>query len=926
MKWFRSLAYTIAIILIIFSSLLALDESRVKEFTLNNGLKVITYEMHTAPVIYSQLTYNVGSKYEPFGKTGISHVVEHMMFKGTNRFPKGTISELISANGGIFNAYTSTDITVYYELLPKNKIDLAFDIESERMYKCAFDPQEFESELKVIMEERKQRTENSAVGLRREEINTLIYKNHPYRNPIIGWMEDIRSINRDDAYKYYRTYYTPNNATLVLTGDFNTDEIMQKVEAYFGKIPRGPEIPAYNFYRVPICGKRTLDFIHPDILSESIHYYFEAPTRFEADGPALYVAGQILGARSSTSRLNKKLKREKQVCESAVAGLSFTKDPSTFNLITSLMPTAQISEVENLIWKEIDSLATTAVLDYDLQKIKNQIVFNELTGNQHNEKIGGQLATYDNYHNWRYINQWNQLVMAVTADDVIRVVNKYLKTGNYVACYSHPDTTQKKVKFLATESDESEFDLEITEPETIEKSEDTTGKYVNPEVRQIYFPKLDEVISPHPIAPLVTTAKLKNGVPVYFLENHEYPTILLIGYIETGRLEEENLHPGIRQMTVGMLSRGTAKRTYEELIEERSFVPYQIDISQSWNKIIFQGYGLSKDVDKILQANFEIVTQPTFPESEIEKVRPSLIKTANEYKETDRMKAFYAMFEKVFEGHQYALPYAGDPETYRILTSADLKKFHAKYYAPDNLKLLVVGDFNRKEMLSRLNATYGSWKHKSGDKHLPFQTVKPIQGKTVYVFSNPGYKQCRVDIAFCPVEGGIKTDNPDIEALKLLESILCGSSLTSRMGKELRDKQGLSYSIKSNLWIRDHGGYWNIRTELDQANLSKMIHGIFAEIEKVQREGVTDEELEKAQARRIAMLTMNTRTPDEIGAVIFDLIQEKKPLDYFDHSKERILAVTKADIQRVANKYLDTQNYIIAVSGNMAPDALNEFK
>ncbi|NLA22009.1 MAG: insulinase family protein, partial [Candidatus Marinimicrobia bacterium] len=118
MKWFRSLAYTIAIILIIFSSLLALDESRVKEFTLNNGLKVITYEMHTAPVIYSQLTYNVGSKYEPFGKTGISHVVEHMMFKGTNRFPKGTISELISANGGIFNAYTSTDITVYYELLP----------------------------------------------------------------------------------------------------------------------------------------------------------------------------------------------------------------------------------------------------------------------------------------------------------------------------------------------------------------------------------------------------------------------------------------------------------------------------------------------------------------------------------------------------------------------------------------------------------------------------------------------------------------------------------------------------------------------------------------------------------------------------------------------------------------------------------------
>jgi predicted Zn-dependent peptidase len=161
------------------------------------------------------------------------------------------------------------------------------------------------------------------------------------------------------------------------------------------------------------------------------------------------------GARSSTSRLNKKLKREKQVCESAGAGLSFTKDPSTFNLTASLMPNAKINEVEALIWKEIDSLATTPVLDYDLQKIKNKIVFEELTGNQHNDEIGGQIAIYDNYHNWHYINQWNQLVMAVTAEDIMRVVNKYLKVKNYIACYSHPDTTAKPLGLIAEETDDS---------------------------------------------------------------------------------------------------------------------------------------------------------------------------------------------------------------------------------------------------------------------------------------------------------------------------------------------------------------------------------------------------------------------------------------------------------------------------------------
>src|SRR6056297_3130422 len=210
---FNRVLFAIVLLGFMLAPLHALDESKVQEFELDNGLKVITYEMQTAPMIYSRLTYNVGAKYEPYGQTGISHIVEHMMFKGTERFNKGKISKLISANGGVFNAFTSSDITVYYEFLPKNKIDLAFDIESERMYKCKFDPVEFESEIDVIKEERKMRTENTPRGMKREEMNTIIYKSHPYKNPVIGWMHDIDRITREQAYAYYKKYYTPNNAT-----------------------------------------------------------------------------------------------------------------------------------------------------------------------------------------------------------------------------------------------------------------------------------------------------------------------------------------------------------------------------------------------------------------------------------------------------------------------------------------------------------------------------------------------------------------------------------------------------------------------------------------------------------------------------------------------------------------------------------------
>lgn len=919
--------------------LFGIDNTKVKEHILDNGLKVITYEMHTAPIIYSCLTYNVGSNYDPYNQSGISHIVEHMMFKGTKRFPKGTIAELISANGGVFNAYTTNDITVYYELLPKNKIELAFDIESQRMYKCEFDPAEFESEIKVIMEERKQRTENQAAGRKREELNTLLYKSHPYRNPVIGWMEDIENITRDQAFAHYKKYYTPNNATLVLTGDFDTAEILKMVKKYFGKVPKGPEIENLRFFNVEQEGKKILEFKHPDILNESISMYFAAPTRFREDGAALYVLGNILCSRSATSRLNKRLVRQEKLCKNTGGGLGFSKDPRPFSISASLLPGSDIKEVEKIIWAEIDSLKNYPVAEYDLQKIKNKLTFKEMTGDQYISDVGNRIAVYDNYVGWQYINRWDDMVAAVSGDDIMRVANKYFDEDKQVLCYSRPDSSAKVSDSSFDTGKEAEIENappgsdDIAEPK-IDFEDDITSKRgllsrlfsSKEDVRKLYKPRLDEILAPDPIAGLVDSFKLDNGVPVYMIGNHDFPTVYIMGYIETGRLVENAENPGIRIFTNSMLARGTAKHTYEELLEERSFIPYQFDVSQSWNKIVFAGYSLTQDVDKMLRGTFEILSEPTFPEEEMDKVRPRLISNAKNFKKTERMKAFYTMFEQVFEGHQYSLPYAGRVATFENATRDDLIRFYNKYYSPDRLKMVVVGDFNKEWIREKLNNTYGTWQHPSGDELAGFKKIRPIQGKHVYVFNNPEYKQCRLDMAFNPIEGGITTDIEDYEALRILEHILCGSSLTSRMGVELRDKQGLSYGIKSTLWIRDHGGYWNIRTELDKDNVVKMIQGILAEIEKVQKEGVTEEELNKAKARKIALLTLQTRTADDIGNIIFDQLQDKKPLDHFDQRRNAIMAVTKEDVQRVANRYLDVNNYIISVSGDLNENSLDMFK
>ena len=668
-------------------------------------------------------------------------------------------------------------------------------------------------------------------------------------------------------------------------------------------------------------GQKILKFRHPDILNEAVNMYFNAPTRFQDDGPALYVAGKILCGRSATSRLYKRLVRQDELCSTVGGGLSFSKDPRTFNIGIRLLPGSSVDDVEAALWEEIDSLKNYPVDEYDLQKIKNNIKFDEITGDQYTSQIGNRLGIYENYIGWEYINKWNRMVEQVTRDDIQKSAVRYLKPENLVLCYSYPDSTTEEASAEAAEQAEEDYETD-EETGTDHTGDDDAGSLV----REIYTPGLDELIAPNPIAPLVDSLVLNNGTPVYFIENHDFPTVMILGFIKTGRIPENMERPGIRSMTESMLMRGTDKRDYDEMLEERSFIPYSVAIDQSWNNITFHGYSLREDADMMLEGLTGCLTRPSFPEKQIEKIRPRAISSAEDFKKTDRMKAFYGMFEEVFEGHQYSVPHGGDPEAFRNLTREDLVSFYEKYYSPERMKIVAVGDFDSDWLAENLNRTLGSWNRKSNDPMLPFGRIDRIEGKKVIVYSNPDYKQCRVDIAFNPVPGGIMDSNPDMEAIKLLEHILCGSSLTSRMGVELRDKQGLSYGIRSNLWVREEGGYWNIRTNTDRTKVVRMIRGMFDEIRKVQENGVTAEELEKAKARKISLLSMYVRTPDDIGSIIYDQLKTGKPLDHFDRKREKIMAVTLEDVREAANRYLDTENYIIAVSGDLDENALDEFK
>jgi len=319
---------------------------------LDNGLTVLLKEVHTAPVISCWVLYRVGSRNERTGQTGISHWVEHMLFKGTPRFPAGVLDETIEREGGVWNAQTSFDYTAYYETLPVARARLALEIEADRMQNALFDPAEVESERTVIISER-QGSENSPAFWLHEETRAAAFRVHAYHHPVIGDMADLRTITRDDLYTHYRTYYVPNNAIAVAVGDFETAALMEQIEALYGAIPRGPEPPPVTRFEPPQQGERTVR-VEREGNASYLHLAYRAPQATDPDWLRLALIDSVLAGASApggnslgnrTSRLYRALV-ETELASGVGGALHPSIDPHLFSLVVTVRDGRRPGEVQ----------------------------------------------------------------------------------------------------------------------------------------------------------------------------------------------------------------------------------------------------------------------------------------------------------------------------------------------------------------------------------------------------------------------------------------------------------------------------------------------------------------------------------------------------------------------------------------------------
>jgi zinc protease len=404
----------------------AVHATNVREFVLDNGLKILMLEDHKSPAVTFQVWYRVGSRNEKDGKSGLAHFLEHMMFKGTPKTQPEEYSRIIAKNGGRSNAFTSTDVTVYFATMSRDKIGIQLELEAERMTQALLGERYFEPEKKVIQEERRLRTEDNPVSALAEVANAVAYTVHPYRRPIIGWMDDIQNLTRQDMVEFYRQYYSPNNAFIVVTGDFSTEELLPKIKTAYGKIPRGPEPPKVRAQEPAQKGERRAVFKKEAELPFLLMFY-HAPNLNHPDNFALDVLTVVLaGGRSS--RLYHDLVYQKQLTRGVDADYSSVSiDPSGLSISAQLMPGTEPAAVEQEIDRALEALKSDLISERDLQKAKNQIEANFVFSQ---DSIFGQamkIGYYEATGGWRRMDDYLDGIRGVSREDIRRVAQQYLE-------------------------------------------------------------------------------------------------------------------------------------------------------------------------------------------------------------------------------------------------------------------------------------------------------------------------------------------------------------------------------------------------------------------------------------------------------------------------------------------------------------------
>ncbi|AFY96199.1 M16 family metallopeptidase [Chamaesiphon minutus] len=862
----------------------------VKKTVLGNGMTVLTKEVRNAPVVTVQVWYKIGSRNEAPGVNGIAHQLEHMLFKGTKDRPI-QFGRLFSALGSSFNAFTSYDQTAYYGTVEKNKLSSLLVLEADRMQNSTIDTEKLTGEKRVVISEL-QGYENSPSYRLDRAVKRAAFPNTPYGLTVGGTKADVEKFTVEQVRSYYDSYYAPNNATLVVVGDFDTAKLMAKVEETFGKVPRR-EIKVTKSPPTNIKPTRRLTLKEPGT-TQLTNQVYPLPDANHPDVPAIDVMNYVL-TEGRSSRMYQSI---------VETGIATSLDGGAINLaaggwyeISSIVEVGKsLPKLEAAIEKEIKLLQTKGATAGEIARAKAQLKAAYLLSNRdinsQARQLGNDQTTTGDY---QFTDKYLAGVERVTLADVQRVAKKYLQPNLKTIGFFEPTQITDKAAAAATGG----------------KTADNfaPGAPVDPSELAKYLPPLDPDTSSQTQA-LPQEVQLKNGLRVFLLPDSSTPTVTLSGSIQAGTEYDSPNKAGLASLTAANIMSGTQTQTALTIAKTLESRGAGLAFGASREGVGLGGNALSKDLPILLQTLGDVVQNANFPQPKFELSRQRALTSLKLELDSPNSVARRKFQQTIYpKDHPFTIfPTA---ETLSALTAADLQTFYRQHYLPSNTILAIVGDFKVAEVTALLESTLGKWSTTAESVKLKY----PIpQLPTQQVLVNPALPGKTQAITLLGNKA-IDRKDPRYYSALVLNQILGGDTLSSRLGTEIRDRLGLTYGIYSSFAAGKRQGTFIISMQTAPEDAQKATQSTIALLKDLQTKGVTAAEVANSKRSIASNYTVELASPDEIaGATLGNAIYGLNPNEISEFPK-KIQAVTLEQVNQVAKELIQPDRLVVVTAG-----------
>jgi zinc protease len=876
-----------------------------EQYKLANGLQVLLHEDHKLPIVSVDIWYHVGPMKERAGRTGFAHLFEHMMFEGSKHVGEKSHFKYLEAAGATdINGTTDFDRTNYFETVPANQLETALWLESDRMgfLLDTLDRAKLTNQRDVVRNERRQ-GEGQPYGVLNDELyHALFPKGHPYYANVIGSHADVEAARLNDVREFFTQYYTPNNATIAIAGDYDPATIKALLEKYFGPIPTGPAVEQTEIVTPPITAEKRV-VVTDTVQLPKVILAWLTPPAFKAGDADADVAAHVLGSGKS-GRLYRELVYKQQIAQSASCYNRSNALASTFTCELIAKPGVTPEKLEAEAEKVIDGLIDVGPTPTEVEWSRNKVETDLISGLQRGGGFGGVADTLNYYNQYTgdpgYLPKDLARYDAVTPASVHKLAQTTLTKNQRVVVYGIPG---KKVLDDVPRSPEgTDANVKVNPQHTPEFEAAEAWRATPPP------PGAQHAL----VLPKPTVFTLSNGLTVYLVERHELPIVSAQLITLAGGDANPEDRPGLAGITASLLTEGTTKHTAEEIANGAALIGSDFSASSNVDSAQMSLSLLSKHLRRGLELIADSAEHPSFPAADFERVRKNRLTALIQQQDNPFQLAIRAGALNLYgAGSPYGFDALGTTDSLKAITRDEVESFHATHYGPANSLLELTGDVTPAEARELAEAVFGGWSSKASAVAPPSVPQAPV--RRILMVDKPGAPQTAI-LAFGV---GAQRNTPDYAATTVMNTML-GGLFSSRINMNLREEHGYTYGAFSFFRYNRGTGPFISGALVRSDVTAPAVEQLFKELAAIQTKPLSDAELRMAKDSIIRSMPGDFESSNGVNAKLADLWLYNLPQDFYTKLPAQIEAVSSADAQKAAADHIRPENMLLIAAGDKA--------